>query len=122
MFAARVSPYAACFTTAETFFELNQFYLRRAWGMTAKVRRYLIAVSLAWPMRFVAGNKTPREAGKRNVKKMAEQQAAGGETRTASPSKKTRHGENTKQKFSSLAELPKALNQIYVPKLIIRVN
>jgi hypothetical protein len=21
---------------AETFFELNQFYLRRAWGMTAK--------------------------------------------------------------------------------------
>jgi hypothetical protein len=22
---------------AETFFELNQFYFRRAWGMTAKV-------------------------------------------------------------------------------------
>jgi hypothetical protein len=37
MFAVRVSPYVACFTNAETFFELTKFYLRRAWGMTAKV-------------------------------------------------------------------------------------
>jgi hypothetical protein len=37
MFAARVSPYVACFTNAETFFELYEFYFRRAWGMTAKV-------------------------------------------------------------------------------------
>jgi hypothetical protein len=36
MFAARVSPYAACFTSAQTFFELYEFYFRRAWGMTAK--------------------------------------------------------------------------------------
>ncbi len=37
MFAARVPPYAACFTSAQTFFELYEFYFRRAWGMTAKV-------------------------------------------------------------------------------------
>jgi len=36
MIAVRVSPYAACFTTAETFFELNQFYFRRAGEMTVK--------------------------------------------------------------------------------------
>jgi len=36
MIAVRVSPYAACFTWAETFFELNPVYFRRAWGMTAK--------------------------------------------------------------------------------------
>ena len=36
MFAARVSPYVACFTKAETFFEHTPVYLRRAWGMTAK--------------------------------------------------------------------------------------
>jgi len=36
MFAARVSPYVACFTNAETSFELNEFYFWRAWGMTAK--------------------------------------------------------------------------------------
>ena len=36
MLAVRVPPYAAGFTSAETFFELNQFYFRRAWGMTAK--------------------------------------------------------------------------------------
>ena len=47
MFAVRVSPYAACFTPAETFFELNPVYLRRAWGMTAKV--------LALPDSRVAG-------------------------------------------------------------------
>jgi len=69
MFAVRVSPYAACFTWAETFFELNPIYLRRAWGMTAKGGRYQIARSLAWPMPFVAGNKTPREAGIRKFEK-----------------------------------------------------
>jgi hypothetical protein len=37
MFAARVSPYVACFTDAEPFFDLNEFYFWRAWGMTAKV-------------------------------------------------------------------------------------
>jgi len=36
MLAVRVSPYATCFIQAETFFELNQLYLRRAWGMTTK--------------------------------------------------------------------------------------
>jgi hypothetical protein len=36
MFAVRVSPYAACFTLAETFFELTPVFSRRAWGMTAK--------------------------------------------------------------------------------------
>jgi len=50
-------------------------------------------------MPFVAGNKTPREAGGGTLKKMAEQQAADGEIRMASPSNKTRHGKNTKQKF-----------------------
>ena len=35
--AVRVSPYAACFTIAETFFELTTVFFRRAWGMTAKV-------------------------------------------------------------------------------------
>jgi hypothetical protein len=34
-------------------------------------------------MRFVAGNKTPREAGISSLKKMAEQQAAYGETSAA---------------------------------------
>ena len=37
MFAVRVSPYAACFTLGGDIFELNQFYFRRAGGMTAKV-------------------------------------------------------------------------------------
>jgi hypothetical protein len=36
MIAVRVSPYAACFTRAQTFFELTTVYFRRAWGMTAK--------------------------------------------------------------------------------------
>ena len=36
MFAVRVSPYAACFTHAEPAFEPDEFYFRRAWGMTAK--------------------------------------------------------------------------------------
>jgi len=36
MFAVRVSPYAACFTTGGGIFELTPVYLRRAWGMTAK--------------------------------------------------------------------------------------
>jgi hypothetical protein len=36
MFAVRVSPYVACFTIAETFFEHTPVYFRRAWGMTAK--------------------------------------------------------------------------------------
>ena len=47
MFAVRVSPYVACFTNVETFFEPTSVYFRRAWGMTAKVRRYQIAGSLA---------------------------------------------------------------------------
>ena len=51
-------------------------------------------------MRFVAGNKTPREAGMKNLKKMAKQQAAYGESRTAPASNKTRHVKNTKQKLS----------------------
>ena len=63
MFAVRVSPSAACFTSAQPSFELNPFYLRRAWGMTAKVWALWIAGSLAWPMRFVAGNKAPRASG-----------------------------------------------------------
>jgi hypothetical protein len=33
----RVSPYAACFTKAETAFELTSVFPQRAWGMTAKV-------------------------------------------------------------------------------------
>ena len=37
MIAVRVSPYAACFTRAESLYELNPVYFRRAWGMTAKV-------------------------------------------------------------------------------------
>ncbi|MES1180519.1 MAG: hypothetical protein ABUL66_01510 [Verrucomicrobiota bacterium] len=36
MIAVRVSPYAACFTNAETFYEVTPVYFRRAWGMTAK--------------------------------------------------------------------------------------
>jgi hypothetical protein len=50
-------------------------------------------------MRFVAGNKTPREAGMKNLKKMAKQQADYGESRMASPSNKTRHVKNTKQEI-----------------------
>ena len=37
MIAVRVSPCAACFTNAETFFELTTVFFRRAWGMTAKI-------------------------------------------------------------------------------------
>ena len=47
MIAVRVSPYAACFTRAESLYELNPVYFRRAWGMTAKVE--------ALPDRRVAG-------------------------------------------------------------------
>ena len=54
---------------AETFFELNQFYFRRAWGMTAKDSALPIAGSLAWPMRFVAVNKTPRDSGNQKFEK-----------------------------------------------------
>jgi hypothetical protein len=49
-------------------------------------------------MPFVAGNKAPREAGIKNLKKMAEQQADYGESRMAPLSNKTRHVKNTKQK------------------------
>jgi hypothetical protein len=35
--AVRVSPYAACFTKAEPFFELMTVFCRRAGGLTAKV-------------------------------------------------------------------------------------
>ena len=54
---------------AETFFEPNQFYFRRAWGMTAKVSALPDSRSLAWPMLFVAGNKTPRESGNQKFEK-----------------------------------------------------
>jgi hypothetical protein len=54
---------------AETFSELNQFYLRRAWGMTAKGSALPDSRSLAWPMPFIAGNETPRESGKQKFEK-----------------------------------------------------
>jgi hypothetical protein len=60
--AVRVSPYAACFTRAEPFFELNSVFFRRAGGLPAKVAALRIAVSLAGLLLFVAGKKTaPRE-------------------------------------------------------------
>ena len=84
MFAVRVSPYAACFTTGGDIFELNQFYFRRAWGMTAK--------DSALPDSRVAGVtpcpssleiKRPARAGIKNFEKMVQQQADYGETSAA---------------------------------------
>jgi hypothetical protein len=69
---------------AETFFELTPVFFRRAWGMTEKVSALPDSRSLAWPMPFVAGKKRPVTAGMNRLKKMAEQQADYGETRTAS--------------------------------------
>jgi len=54
---------------AEPFFELKSVFTRRAWGMTAKVAALWIAVSLAWPMRFVAGEKAPRDSGQPELEK-----------------------------------------------------
>jgi hypothetical protein len=51
-------------------FELNQFYLRRAGGMTAKDSALPDSRSLACPMPFVAGNKTPRDSGNQKFEKM----------------------------------------------------
>jgi hypothetical protein len=39
MFAARAPPYVACFTNAETFFEVTTIYFRRAGGMTVEAQR-----------------------------------------------------------------------------------
>jgi hypothetical protein len=54
---------------AETVFELNEFYFRRAWGMTAKVSALPDSRSLAWLMPCVAGNKTPRDSGNQKFEK-----------------------------------------------------
>ena len=79
--AVRVSPYAACFTPAEPFFELNSVFFRRAGDLTAK--------TAALPDSRVAGGppalrrwKKDRlaAAGLTDLRKTAEQQAAFGET------------------------------------------
>jgi hypothetical protein len=57
---------------AETFFEPDQFYFRRAWGMTAKDSALpdsrLAGVS---PCASSSGKKRPATAGIRSLKKMA---------------------------------------------------
>jgi hypothetical protein len=71
---------------AETFFELNTVFFRRAWGMTAKVSALpnsrLAGVTHALRRREKSA---PRQREIRTLKKMAEQQADYGETSAASP-------------------------------------
>jgi hypothetical protein len=82
---------------AETFFELNQFYFWRAWGMTAKDSALPDSRSLACPMRCVAGNKTPRESGNQKFEKDGVA-ASGLRCDLGAFPLKTRHVKNTQQK------------------------
>ena len=58
---------------AETFFELNQFYFRRAWGMTAKDGRYPVApVAGVIPCPASLEIKRPARAGINTLEKDGE--------------------------------------------------
>jgi hypothetical protein len=90
--AVRVSPYAACFTKAELFFELMTVFFRRAGGLTAKVAALPDSRFAGGPPALRRRKKDrPARAGFKGLKKMAEQQAAYGETWPASGKTKRRH-------------------------------
>jgi len=83
--AVRVSPYAACFTPAEPFFELTLVFFRRAGGLTAKDGALPDSRFAGGPPALRRRKKDrPARAGFKSLRKMAEQQAAYGETWTAS--------------------------------------
>jgi len=85
MIAVRVSPYAACFTRAEPFFELTSVFFRRAGGLTAKTAALPDSRFAGGPPALRRRKKDrPARAGLTDLKKMAEQQAAYGETWMAS--------------------------------------
>ena len=92
MIAVRVSPYAACFTKAEPLFELTSVFLRRAGGLTAKTAALSDSRVAGGPPAFRRRKKDrPARAGVKGLKKMAEQQAAYGETWRASGKTIRRH-------------------------------
>jgi hypothetical protein len=75
--------------------------------------RYRIARSLAGHMPFVAGNKAPREAGIRTLKKMAEQQADYGETgRHSSKTKRAMSKTPTKKPLASQSRRRRKANYL----------